>query len=480
MLPYLLPRIFGIQLKDMAKPTIRLWLREDKILKDGTAPIHLIYQVKGVRTYLNTGINLYPFNWDKKAQKAMYLDKKGAKKQIVLYTDKLAKNGIYILIDQALIPLAKDIDRMNMELSMIGEAVRKIERRFEDDGIQYGSRMVTDVYKENGKPILKQDQSNKIVTHYIDRYIDEQSTTLTKGSLTVFKSLKKHLEAFAKVHKRIAFEHMDLAFFKSFQNFLIKNPVYKISAGKKIKIADGLRNTTVAKQLSSLKTILRYAEKSGIAVNNRYQSFEIKREPLPVIALTPSEFDLLFNANLANNDRLARVRDIFCFACCTGLRYSDLAGLKWDNIKNGRIVLTVIKTKQPLTIPLNDYVNVILERYAGTPKPLPVISNQKLNEYIKELAEFVGINENVEIVRFRGAERITNNFPKHELIGAHTGRKTFCTISLERGMSAEQVMAISGHKDYKSFKRYVNVTNEVKTQAVLKAWTMPKELKLVK
>jgi integrase len=89
------------------------------------------------------------------------------------------------------------------------------------------------------------------------------------------------------------------------------------------------------------------------------------------------------------------------------------------------------------------------------------------------------INEPIEIVRFRGSKRETETLPKHDLIHLHTGRKTFCTLSLEKGMSAEQVMSISGHTDYKSFKRYVDVTEKLKKVVMIKAWGDVPKLKAV-
>src|SRR5699024_8206172 len=117
------------------------------------------------------------------------------------------------------------------------------------------------------------------------------------------------------------------------------------------------------------------------------------------------EFEKLFNLDLSGNKRLAQVRDIFCFACATGLRYSDLNLLRRENIKSVCIKLTVKKTKEPLTIPLTQYSKNILAEYAEHHQPLPMISNQKLNDYIKELCKLADITEPVEIVRFRGTKR---------------------------------------------------------------------------
>lgn len=231
-----------------------------------------------------------------------------------------------------------------------------------------------------------------------------------------------------------------------------------------------LNNTTIAKQLSTIKTFLNYARMRGIKVSDNYKDFKIKRETLEVIALTNEEFETLYHFDLAGNKKLSHVRDVFCFACATGLRYSDLKQLKREHIKNYEIRLIVKKTKEPLTIPLNPYSQAILDRYKDLHRPLPVISNQKTNEYIHEFCKLAGLIDPVEIVRFRGSKREAITYPKHELISVHTGRKTFATLSLEKGMSAEEVMTITGHLDYRSFKRYVKVTEQRKKVVMRNAW----------
>ncbi len=190
---------------------------------------------------------------------------------------------------------------------------------------------------------------------------------------------------------------------------------------------------------------------------------------MEVIALTNEEFETLFSYDLPKN-RLAQIRDVFCFSCATGLRYSDLAQLKREHIKKDEIRLTVTKTKELLSIPLNKFSRPIIEKYSSNHRPLPIISNQKMNDCLKELCEKVAIDDPVQIVRFRGARREEVVYPKFELISVHTGRKTFCTLSLEKGMSAEEVMKISGHKDYKSFSRYVKITDQRTKLVMNRSW----------
>lgn len=424
--------------------TIRFSLRSDKKLINGTAPIELVYQVRGQRKYYNTGLKALPESWDLDTQRVVFLDKKGAK-------------SISPDFPLGSLPSSREVGELNKDLADLAREIENIEKRFELDKTLYSSKMVVDKLKEGKGPATKKEATSKVLFDFMDHYLDAHKTTREKGSLSVYRALKSHLRDYQDATRRqVTFDNIDYSFFQSFQNFLIDS--------------QKLNNTTVAKQLSTVKTFLNYARTQGIAVSLKYKDFKIKRETLEVIALTNEEFEGLLHFDLTGNKRLAQVRDVFCFACATGLRYSDLAQLKREHMKDGEIRLIVKKTKQPLTIPLTPYSKAILAKYEGVHRPLPVISNQKMNDYIKELAKLAKIDELVEIVRFRGTKREANTYPKHELIGVHTARKTFATLSLEKGMSAEEVMTVTGHKDYKSFKRYVKITEQRKRVVMLKAW----------
>ena len=430
--------------------TIRFVLRTDKVDKEGRSPIQLVYQLSGQRKYFKTGEKLFPETWNTNDQQAAYLDKKRAKK-------------IIPDISFDLLPAAKEVEEINSNLVAIKKEIADVERLFQLKKIVYSADMVIEALKENRSPETKKKERSNFLFDFIDRYIEDNKNSREKGSLGVYKALKKHLKDFETAkRKKVCFDKIDYAFFLEFQNFLISN---------KTKTApNGLGNVTIAKQLSTLKTFLNYARMHGIVVSDNYKDFKIKKESLEVIALTNDEFEKLYNYHLSNNKKLSQVRDVFCFSCATGLRYSDLLQLKREHIKSGEIRLTVTKTKQKLIIPLNPYSFAILEKYSLFHRPLPVISNQKMNEYVKELCKKAEINEPVQIVRFRGAKREENTYPKHELVSVHTGRKTFATLSLEKGMSAEEVMKIGGWKSYASFARYVNITQKRMKVVMNKAW----------
>lgn len=439
--------------------TVRFTLREDKKLSSGVCPIEMVYQIHGNRAYFRTQYKIPSQFWDTSLQIAVYKAKKELK-------------GIFADTSTHLLPQKSEIDKLNLGLSNIRMLIKQIESRFEDEDFCYTCKDVIGRLKEKRKVKTKKLPPSNLLYGFIDKYIEEHNGTRKSGSLTVYKSLKYHLKAY-ETDKRISvgFQDIDYQFFVSFERFLIEKR--------------NLSNSTVAKILSTTRTFLGYAQNNGIEISDNHRRFKIKKESLSVIALTQDEFEKLFYLDLSSNKKFERVRDIFCLACTTGLRYSDLAQLKREHIKKDRIQITVQKTKEPLEIPLTPFSKKILERYQNNYKALPKISNQKMNDYLKGwtrhdkngsqikemgVCELAGINEPTEIIRFKGGKRETMVKPKYELIGVHTGRKTFVTLSLEKGMTAEEVMSISGHKDYKSFKRYVNITELRKKNAMLRAW----------
>jgi integrase len=177
-------------------------------------------------------------------------------------------------------------------------------------------------------------------------------------------------------------------------------------------------------------------------------------------------------SDLKSIERLEHIRDVFCFACFTGQRFGDIKKLKRSDIFGNVWHLRVEKTKDILEIPLTKYALEILKRYSQEEKVLPVISHQKSNVYIKELCKLVGIEDIIKTNRYMGAERIESSNFKHELIGMHIARKTFVTISLEKGMRPELVMEITGHKDFKTMKKYIKITSQVKKTEMDRVWSV--------
>ncbi|MBL0274176.1 MAG: integrase catalytic domain-containing protein [Chitinophagaceae bacterium] len=133
--------------------------------------------------------------------------------------------------------------------------------------------------------------------------------------------------------------------------------------------------------------------------------------------------------------RLEKVRDLFILACYTGLRFSDLIQVRPENIINNgsQIKVKTEKTGELVIIPIHKFVREILVKYKGS---LPAsISNQKMNEYLKEIAELAKIKETVKISITRGGETDNMINKKFELVTTHTARRSFCHECLSDGRS---------------------------------------------
>jgi integrase len=169
---------------------------------------------------------------------------------------------------------------------------------------------------------------------------------------------------------------------------------------------------------------------------------------------------------------LERVRDVFVFMCFTGLRHSDAYNLHRSDIKGDHIEITTIKTHDSLIIELNKYSKAILDKYKDVPykddKALPVITNQRMNEYVKELAKLAEINEPVRMIHYEGHTRVENVFPKYELIGTHAARRTFVCSALSLGIPAQVVMKWTGHSDYKAMKPYIDIADDIRAKSMKK------------
>ena len=99
-------------------------------------------------------------------------------------------------------------------------------------------------------------------------------------------------------------------------------------------------------------------------------------------------------------------------------------------------------------------------------KVLPVISNQKMNDYIKELGKLAGRDTKIRITQYNGYDRIDTLYPKYELLCTHTGRKIFICKALSLGIPPNVLMKWTGHSDYKAMKPYIDIADSIKVNAM--------------
>jgi len=236
-----------------------------------------------------------------------------------------------------------------------------------------------------------------------------------------------------------------------------------------------MRNSSIGKQLGFIKWFLRWATAKGYNTNNAYLLYKpkLKTSDKKVIFLTWEELMVVYNFKIPEGKNyLERVRDVFCFCCFTSLRYSDVYNLKKNDIIGGIIYITTVKTSDTLSIELNKFSKSILDKYGEIPFPenkaLPVISNQKMNDYIKELGELCGINEQISVTHYSGNKRTDEVFSKYDLLGTHSGRRTFICNALALGIPANVVMKWTGHSNYQAMKPYIDIADKIKAESMNK------------
>ena len=234
-------------------------------------------------------------------------------------------------------------------------------------------------------------------------------------------------------------------------------------------------NTTIKKDIVMLKVVIRWAYRKRYHNNNMFEAFRpaLKSAQKKVVFFNKKELQRLENYEIPENKLyLHRVRDVFLFQCYTGIRYSDLANLRRCDVHEKYIEITTIKTIDSLRIELNSHSRAILKKYEPFEfqdgKALPVVSNQKMNDYLHELCKMVGFDDPIRITYYRGYERFDEIKPKYEVVGTHTGRRSFICNALGMGISPQVVMKWTGHSDYKAMKPYIDVCDEIKAEAMKK------------
>lgn len=298
-----------------------------------------------------------------------------------------------------------------------------------------------------------------------DEFLQIKEQSMTRNGIKDFKTLKTHLLGFEKHRKNnIILSQIDNTFFEKFEIYLSKlKIVVKSKDGKEIK-TKLFADSTIAKNLQALRLFLNYQLDKGMPVNKAYKKFKIKTKPqVALITLEPDEYKLLLNK--VENERLENTRKLFVLLCSTGLRYSDVIKIKKNHIRNNTIHLNATKTHQKLQIPLNaNSLEILTECNFDT--STIAISNQKLNDYIKELCALVGIDQDVMKIGYRGNKEVQEPLKKHEMMTSHHGRRFFITQNLINGVRPEVIMSMTGHTDFRSFKKYIAITDVTRVNAM--------------
>jgi len=399
-------------------PEARFVLKEPKST-DKTL-VYLFYRYNNQVLKYSTGEKIYPKFWNSEKQRARD-------------TAKYA-----------------EASEFNQRLNNIETAVNISYRRLINNGTVVTKEVLK---KELNKELLKEELIEMQIDFiaWLKEEIKIAGVSQKRGSIQVYNALVNHLTNFAEIKRyKLSFESIDFDFYNRFSDYLINDCK--------------LLTNTYGKQIKTLKTFLNIATEKGLNKNLIYKNkrFKAPEEQVEHIYLTSEELDIIYRTNFKKKPSLDRVRDMFLIGCYTGLRFSDFTQLKPENLQTvkDRLYLHVktIKTGEKVVIPVNTKVKAIWEKYEGV---MPrAISNQKMNDYLKEMGKEAEIKDTITLKRTNGRNVIERSGPKHDFISTHTARRSFATNAFLSGISTLSIMKLTGHKTESSFMKYIKVSQE--------------------
>lgn len=279
---------------------------------------------------------------------------------------------------------------------------------------------------------------------FIARFIEEKQAQ-PRGTWKTYQTGCFLLQDYEKDRRvKLDYAAIDQRFFADFQTWLYKSKNHGITYASKV--------------VALVKAFMREAQRRGYHSNTAYQFFTIKKVKTTKLTLTFDELEAMYRLELPA--RLERARDLFLIGAYTGLRFSDFSRIRPEHIEriNGRAILTITaqKTGQEIAVPLLDIPAAILEKYAFS---APKISNQKLNDYLKEIGQAAGLTDTMRFVNTAGGVRRELVEEKWRHLTTHTARRSFATNFYKSGLiPIGELRQITGHATESMFLQYVGVS----------------------
>ena len=290
----------------------------------------------------------------------------------------------------------------------------------------------------------------KTISNFIEFYEDfisgvEQQIGHGKSAATVqkYKATKKHFLNFLK----IKYGWTSVSAFDMTPALISDFDIYLRTTG-------GMQGNSATKTLKSLKTVTIQAQKVGFLDHDPFINLRFHLKPVDRGFLTEEEIEVLMSKRFGV-ERLEHVRDIFVFSCFTGLAYIDVSNLTDENIVTigGTDWIMTKRQKTSITenVPILDVAREIINKYHSSAdrngRLLPILSNQKMNAYLKEIADLCGIKKRLSY---------------------HMARHTYATLLLSKGVPMETVSKLLGHTNIKTTQIYARITNKKIEQDVMR------------
>ena len=390
--------------------------------KGNVTYIHLVFRYQAGRLKRATGEQINPKFWDTEAQRAV-LDKRHP-------TQHVQTNDVLDSLAAVVIQIYRDF---NLGAISIPDFQKEIDYRME--------------YK--ARPTSNAPNAPALID-FIQAFINEkkvQPRGTWKILQTVFGLLKSYSEE--RAGGQLTYGSFDFAFFSDFKAWLFAAP-RRHSANY------------AAKVVSVVRQFLREAQRRGYHSKTDYQGFTVKRVKTTKIALSFEELEALFRLDLSGNQRLEKVRDLFLIGAYTGLRFSDFTRIRPEHIEEteGKTILNITtqKTGEQVSIPLLPIPLVLLRKYNFE---APKISNQKMNDYLKELGQLAGMTGKMIVTGSKGGKREDLTAEKWEKLTTHVARRSFATNFYRDGVPAVVLMKITGHATERQFIQYIAIDGKM-------------------
>ncbi|MDR2040297.1 MAG: site-specific integrase [Bacteroidales bacterium] len=390
---------------------ILFYIKKNEVKKNGKCSVMIRITINGNNKQFCSSIEIEPASWDTKNGKT---------------TGKTKETK---LINETLESIKSSIHYHYMQLRMIHNTVTAIQVKNAYLGIEEKEQSL--------------QEEKETLLYYFDFIIGLQKKRFEIGDITLetvekYEYSKSYMIAFLADEYKLT----NISIHKIDYEFIINYRIY-------LRKDDKMGHNQASKYMQKFKKVTRFAYDNGVLLKNPFGRFEITFTETIKLPLEENELISIIGKTF-KTERLAQVRDVFVFCCFTGLSYCDAfkldensfteyCGEKWINTPRK-------KTANPSLIPVLEIPKLILEKYRDKQKKgklLPILTCQKMNDYLKEIADFCGINKNLT---------------------THTARHTFATtITLEKGVPIETVQKMLGHKNIKTTAVYAKLTkNRIK------------------
>lgn len=328
-----------------------------------------------------------------------------------------------------------NVKNLNRYLNSVETDLYTAHQKLIDTGTAFTAQDLINTLLGKGK----KDQGPKMLLEIFQEHNDRVNRLIGKdfsaGTAERYRTAKKHVQDYIRKQYKVSdipVENVNHKFISGFEYYL--------------KTERKCAHNSAIKYITNFKKIIRIAYANEWISRDPFLNWKGKLKVVEREFLSKEELQVMIDKDI-KNDRLSLVKDIFLFCCFTGLAYADVKKLSANEVVvgfdgNKWIKTHRTKTKIRSNIPILPTAETILEKYADHPevnekRVLPVLSNQKMNAYIKEIGDLCGIKKNLTF---------------------HLARHTFATtVTLSNGVPIESVSKMLGHKNLQTTQHYAKI-----------------------